>query len=288
VTADSERRVFLVMLLTGGFMVVEAVGGLMAGSLALIADAGHMLTDTVALGMAWMAFRVGRRPSDARRSFGYHRLQVLAAFVNGLLLFAIGLWIVVEAIQRMIAPRGVDGDTMLWVAAAGLAVNVLGFAILRHGAHGDLNMRSALLHVLSDILGSVGAIVAAVVIMATGWTPVDPILSVVVALLVLRGAVDVVRQSAHILAEGAPAGIDPDELGAALRQTVPEVTDIHHVHVWSLTTERPLATLHAAVAPGTDQDAVLAALLLTLRNRFGIGHATVQIETRGCPERHRE
>ncbi|HYH17418.1 MAG TPA: cation diffusion facilitator family transporter [Azospirillum sp.] len=285
VTADSERRLLLVMLMTGGLMVAEFVGGLISGSLALMADAGHMLTDTLALALAWMAFRLGRRPTDARRSFGYHRLQVLAAFVNGLMLFAIAGWIVVEAAQRLMEPEPVMGGTMLAIAVLGLAGNIVGFLVLHRGDRDNLNVRGALLHVLGDLLGSIGAIAAAGVILATGWTPVDPILSVLVAALILKGAWTVVRQSTHILVEGTPTGIDPDAVRRALCDAAPEVRDIHHVHVWSLTAERTLMTLHAVVTPGADHDAVLTALRTALRQRFGIDHATVQIETGECPDR---
>lgn len=285
VTADSERRLLLVMLMTGGLMVAEFVGGLVSGSLALMADAGHMLTDTLALALAWLAFRLGRRPTDTRRSFGYHRLQVLAAFVNGLMLFAIAGWIVVEAAQRLMEPEPVMGGTMLAIAVLGLVGNIAGFLVLHHGDRDNLNVRGALLHVLGDLLGSLGAIAAAGVILATGWTPIDPILSVVVAALILKGAWTVVRQSAHILVEGTPTGIDPDAVRRALHDAAPEVRDIHHVHVWSLTAERTLLTLHAVVTPGADHDAVLAALRTALRQRFGIDHATVQIETGECPDR---
>ncbi|HYG87391.1 MAG TPA: cation diffusion facilitator family transporter [Azospirillum sp.] len=284
-TADSERRLFLVMLLTATFMVAEVVGGLVSGSLALVADAGHMLGDVLSLFLAWLAFRVGRRPSDARRSFGYHRLQVLAAFVNGLTLVAICVWIVVEAARRLADPEPVMGGVMLGVAALGLLGNLIGFLVLHRGDRENLNVRGALLHVVGDLLGSVAAMAAAGVILITGWTPIDPILSVLVALLILRGAWDVVRRSAHILVEGTPTGLDMDELRATLHAAVPEVRDIHHVHVWSLTAERTLLTMHAVIEPGTDPDAVLAALNGTLRSRYGIGHATVQIETGPCPDR---
>jgi cobalt-zinc-cadmium efflux system protein len=285
VTADSERRLLLVMLMTGGLMVAEFVGGLISGSLALMADAGHMLTDTLALALAWMAFRLGRRAADARRSFGYHRLQVLAAFVNGLMLFAIAGWIVVEAAQRLMEPEPVMGGTMLAIAVLGLIGNVVGFLVLHSGDRDNLNVRGALLHVVGDLLGSLGAIAAAGVILATGWTPVDPILSVLVTALILKGAWTVVRQSAHILVEGTPAGIDPETVRRALHDAAPEVRDIHHVHVWSLTAERTLLTMHAVVSPGADHDAVLTALRTALSRRFGIDHATVQIETGECPDR---
>ncbi|WP_247877132.1 cation diffusion facilitator family transporter [Azospirillum brasilense] len=284
VTADSERRILLVLLMTASLMVVEVVGGVLSGSLALLADAGHMLTDAAALALAWLAFRLGRRPSDRRRSFGYHRLQVLAAFVNGLSLFLLSAWILWEAAQRLMEPQPVLGGTMMAVAVLGGLGNLAGFYILHRGDRENLNVRGAALHVLGDLLGSVAAVVAAGIILATGWTPIDPILSVLVALLILRGAWEVVRQSAHILVEGTPVGIDVDELRNALHEAVPAVTDIHHVHVWSLTAERPLLTMHAVVPPGTDRDAVLRDLVETLRGRFGIGHATVQVETGSCPD----
>ena len=285
VTADSERRMLLVLSLTGGIMVAEVVGGLLSGSLALLADAGHMLTDTLALALAWLAFRLGRKPSDLRRSFGYHRLQVLAAFVNGLMLFLLCAWILVEAVHRIMEPQPVMGGAMLAVAVLGAVGNIVAFLILHRGDRHNLNVQGALLHVLSDLLGSVAAVGAAIVIMATGWTPIDPILSVLVSLLVLRAAWKVVRQSVHILVEGTPADIDVEELRRTLVEAVPEVTDIHHVHVWSLTAERPLLTMHALVPETADRDAVLRALVKTLQRRFGIGHATVQIETGPCPDR---
>ncbi|MGQ9369193.1 cation diffusion facilitator family transporter [Azospirillum sp. ST 5-10] len=281
-TADSERRVFLVMLLTGGFMLAEVAGGLISGSLALLADAGHMLTDFAALALSWFAFRLGRRPADAQRSYGWHRFEVLAAFVNGLALFAIVGWIVAEAVGRLFAPVEVLGGTMLVIAALGLLVNVVALVILNRGGGGNLNVRGAALHVLGDLLGSVGAIVAAGIILWTGWTPIDPILSVLVSLLVLRSALALVRESGHILLEGTPPDVDPARVGAALRD-VDGVVDVHHVHAWSLTGERPLLTLHAVVEDGADSDAVLAAVNRVLRTRFGIDHATVQLERGPCP-----
>lgn len=288
VTADSERRMLLVLVLTAGLMLVEVAGGILSGSLALVADAGHMLTDALALALAWLAFRLGRRPSDARRSFGYHRLQVLAAFVNGLSLFVLCGWILWEAVERLLEPQPILGGAMLAVAVLGALGNLAGFLILQRGDHGNLNVRGALLHVLGDLLGSAAAIAAAGIVLATGWTPIDPILSVLVALLILRGAWSVVRQSAHILVEGTPAGIDLEVLRRTLHEAVPEVTDIHHVHVWSLTAERTLLTMHAVVPPEADRDQVLGSLVKILRERFAIGHATVQIERGGtCPDGRR-
>ncbi len=279
-TEANARRIFWVMCITAGFMVVEAGGGLIAGSLALLADAGHMLTDAAALGLAWFAFRLGRRPADPQRSFGYDRAQVLAAFVNGTVLIAVVLGIAVEAARRLMSPIAVDGTTMLTVGALGLVVNVVAFALLR--GEENLNVRSAALHVLGDLLGSGAAVAAAIVIILTGWMPIDPILSIVVGALVLRSAWAIIRRSGHILLEGTPDWLDVGALRGALAEAVPDVVDIHHVHVWSLTSERPLITLHATVAPGADRDAVMGAVHDFLVKRYGIGHTTIQVEQGAC------
>ncbi len=217
----------------------------MAGSLALLADAGHMVSDAAALGMSWAALRLGKRAADTERTYGYKRLEVLVAFVNGCTLFAIAGWIIVEAIRRFTAPVEVLGGPMLVVAIAGLLSNIVAFLILNGGNRENLNMRSAWLHVLGDLLGFVVAIVAAAVILLTGWSPIDPILSVLVAVLILKSAAQIVKSSSHILLEGTPAGLDIDRLRADLVATLPAVADVHHVHAWSLTSEQPLVTLHA-------------------------------------------
>jgi cobalt-zinc-cadmium efflux system protein len=286
--ASNERRVLLAMLLTGGFMVAEAIGGIVSGSLALLADAGHMLTDAASLALAWAAFRIARRPHDAHRTYGYHRFQVLAAFVNGVALIAIVGWIAIEAVRRFLDPIEVLGGLMLTIAVLGLLVNIAAFIILHGADRENLNIRGAALHVLGDLLGSIAAIVAALVILGTGWTPIDPLLSILVALLILRSAWFVVRRSAHILLEGTPDWLDIEELRAELIAAVPEVEDVHHVHAWLLTSEQPLMTLHAGVCEGADHHAVLLAIGRFLEDRFGIGHATVQIEAPGCPDTLRD
>ena len=277
VTLSNERRVFWVMVLTGGFMIVEAAGGLLSGSLALLADAGHMLTDTAALALSWFAFRLGRRPADPKRSFGYHRFQILAAFANGLTLFAIAGWIVIEAIGRLLHPVEVQGVPMMTIAAIGLLINVVGFWILSRGEKENLNIKGAALHVMGDLLGSVAAITAAGIILWTGWMPIDPILSVLVAVLILRSAWAIIKQSSHILLEGTPDGMDAARIGVALSE-VSGVVDIHHVHAWSLTNERPIVTLHAVLDQTADHNVTLDKLHGVLKERFGIEHATIQIE----------
>ncbi|MGR3435747.1 MAG: cation diffusion facilitator family transporter, partial [Shimia sp.] len=200
---SKERAIAIAALLTGGFMGAEVVGGLVSGSLALLADAAHMLTDFASLVLAWLAFRLARRPADWKRTYGFDRFSVLAAFVNGLTLFAIAVWITWEAIGRLRDPHEVLGGLMLWVAVGGLAVNILAFWVLSRVEGDNLNVRAAALHVMGDLLGSVAAIAASLVIIWTGWTPIDPILSVLVVLLILRSAWAVVRESGHILLEGA-------------------------------------------------------------------------------------
>jgi cobalt-zinc-cadmium efflux system protein len=282
--ADNERRVFLAMLLTGGFMLAEMAGGIVAGSLALLADAAHMLTDCASLALAWTAFRIGRRPHDARRTYGYHRLQVLAAFVNGMTLIAIVGWIAIEAVRRLLAPVEVLGGLMLAIAVLGLLVNLAAFGILHRGDRANLNIQGAALHVLGDLLGSVAAIVAALVIFWTGWMPIDPLLSIFVALLILRSAWVLVKKSGHILLEGTPDWLDVGELRAALAAAIPEVEDVHHVHAWMLTSERPLLTMHARLRAGADHDRVLKAIQEVLARDHGIDHATIQLEPAGCTE----
>lgn len=272
------------MLLTGGLMAVEVAGGLAAGSLALLADAGHMLTDTAALGFAWLAFRLARRPPDPKRSYGYHRFQILAAFLNGIVLMGIVAWILFEAVKRLNAPVEILGGLMLAVASIGLVVNLIAFAILHPGSRHNLNVRGALLHVLGDLLGSLAAIVAAGVILATGWTPIDPLLSVLVALLILRSAWMLVRQSTHVLLEGTPAEIDVPRLKSEIVGAIAEVEDVHHVHVWTLASGKLVMTLHAHVRDDADGQRALRAIHGICRERFGVTHVTVQIEHGRCAD----
>lgn len=276
---DNEKRLLWAMLLIGGFMVVEAIGGWLSGSLALLADAGHMLTDTASLAMAWLAARTARRPADSLRTYGYHRIQILAALLNGIGFIVLVAWITIEAVQRLMQPVEVLGGMMLVVAVIGLLVNIAAFALLHGGNGHDLNLRGALVHVLGDLLGSVAAITAAGVILLTGWMPIDPLLSLLVGLLILRSAWYVVRHSTHILLEGTPEDVDVEVLQNTLTEAVPTVQDIHHIHVWSLTPERPLLTMHVTVAEETDTAVVLVQLKRILTERFAIHHSTIQIES---------
>lgn len=279
----SERAIAIAALLTGGFMLAEVAGGLISGSLALLADAGHMLTDFASLVLAWLAFRFARRPATWRQTYGFDRLSVLAAFVNGLSLFVIAGWITYEALQRLWDPGEVMGGVMLWIAVVGLIVNILAFWVLTRGEGENLNVRAAALHVAGDLLGSVAAIVAALVILWTGWTPIDPLLSVLVVLIILRSAWKVVAESGHMLLEGAPAGFDAREVATDLAQWVPGVLRVHHVHAWSITQERPIVTLEAEVSPGTDHDAARRAIKSRLSEHFGVRHATVEVQEAKAP-----
>ena len=265
-------------------MVIEVVGGLISGSLALLADAGHMLTDTAALALAWLAARLTQRPTNPRRSYGYHRAQVLAAFVNALALFAVVIWIVFEAAERLSSPRAIEGTTMLGVAFAGLVANAAVYLTLRTGRDDNLNVAAARLHVLGDLLGSVGAIVAAGVILATGWTPIDPILSVLVAALILRSAWSLLLKSTSILMEDAPESVDPEALREALLRAVPGVRDVHDVHCWSLTTGQTMLTLHLTLDHGAEATRVLREAKSVLAERFDISHSALQLEQAECPD----
>ena len=283
--AGNRRRLQLALAITALFTVVEAVGGIITRSLALLADAGHMLTDSMALALAVVAFAISARPADSKRSFGYHRIQILAAFVNGITLIAIVVWIFIEAVRRFLEPPQVMGEAMLSVAVAGLLVNVLSFAILHGGDQQNLNMRGAALHVLSDLLGSVAAIAAALVIIYTGWMPIDPILSVVVALLILRSAVFVVRHSAHILLQGTPDWLDVDAIKRKLTEANPDIHDVHHVHVWGLTQERLILTMHIALAPDCQEPfETIRAVKRLLAEEYGIDHSTIEIEADSCAD----
>lgn len=280
----NERRLMLAAALTTVTLLAETIGGIVSGSLALLADAGHMLTDAAALILAWLAVRFTRRPADWRRTYGFDRFEVLAAFANGLALFFISAMICYEAIERLYAPVEVLGGTMLTIAIIGLVVNVATLLILRHGGDPNLNVRAALLHVMGDLLGSVAAIGAALIILQTGWTPIDPILSIVITLLILRSAWLITKDAGHILLEGAPTDLDVREIQKDLEATVPDVQSIHHVHAWSLSEDRRVMTLHALTRDNVPPERVAAAIKARLRQAFGVVHATVEVEHSACAD----
>jgi cobalt-zinc-cadmium efflux system protein len=281
--AAHDRGLGVAFWLIAAFTVIEGIGGSMSGSLALLADAGHMLVDTLALALAWGAHRLASRPASDARSFGHTRVQVLAAFVNSLLLLGIVAAIVLEAAQRLMVPHPVNAPLALGVALAGMLVNVFA-AWLLHGEHHDLNVRAAYLHVVSDVAGSGAAVLAALLILYLGWLPADAWLSLVVAALIARGAWQLLRHSAHVLQEGTPEGFDAARLAERLKGAIPAVLDVHHVHAWSLTPRETLLTLHARLAPGADAAAALLAIKRVLVAEFGITHSTIQLEPADCAD----
>ena len=268
----------MVLALTAGFMLVEVVGGALANSLALLADAGHMLTDVGALALSLWAMSLARRPAKGGRTYGYVRLEILAALVNGAALLVMSGLIAWEAWQRMRQPVAVDGVLLSGVALGGLVVNLVAAKLLHEHAHASLNARGAYLHVLGDLLGSVGAVVAGAVIWATGWTPVDALVSVAIALLILVGAARLVREATEVLLEAAPSHVDVERLLDDLRD-VPELHEVHDLHVWTLTSGFVALSAHGVIDDPYHQGHVLDEVRRRVR-RHGIDHVTFQLEPR--------
>lgn len=301
--SDAKRRLFSALCLTASFMVVEAVVGLLSGSLALVADAGHMFGDASALVLALVAQVVAERPRTLRRTYGARRAEVLAAFTNGLLLVGVAGFIVFEALHRFRQPEPIAAVPMLITATLGLLVNGLVLTVLHRGGHGHAhghdhgaghghhhhdhnpNVRAARMHVLSDALGSIGAIVAAVVILATGFERADTIVSLVVAALVVVSAFKIVRDASHVLMENAPSGLPLDELDEAIRQ-VPGVVDLHDLHAWTISTGFDVVTVHVVLGPGHHGVEVAERVASMVRARFGVEHVTVQPEAQAAPLIH--
>jgi cobalt-zinc-cadmium efflux system protein len=279
-----ERRMGLAAALTGVFMFAEIGGGIAAGSLALLADAGHMLTDCASLALAWFGFRLSRRPADWRRTYGFDRFQILVAFANGLALFAIAAWIVYEAIERLMTTPVVSGGVMVVIAFLGLLVNIAAFLLLQGADRDNLNIRGASVHVLGDLLGSVAALIAGAVIIFTGWTPIDPLLSIVVAAIIVKSGRQVVADAGHILLEGAPGELDTRSIGPDLVAHVEGVLEVHHLHVWSITQSRRMVTLHALIGEREDSDEVVRSIKARLKSQFGLDHATIETERGPCAD----
>jgi cobalt-zinc-cadmium efflux system protein len=272
----------MVLALTLAVTVVEVVGGLLTGSLALLADAAHMLSDNVALTIALVAVWLAGRPSTPERSFGYQRAEILAALANGAILVALAIWIFVEAWGRLSDPPEVLAGWVALVAVAGLVVNLTAAWILDRGAHDSLNVRAALRHVLADALGSAGVLVAAIVILATGWRYADPIAGAVIGVLVLASSWSVLRDSVQILLEGAPRGLDARALGRRLTE-MPGVVEVHDLHVWTITSGFPALSAHVLVERGDDCHARRRELEDVLLREFGIEHTTLQVDHAGPP-----
>jgi cobalt-zinc-cadmium efflux system protein len=278
-----EKRLLWAFVLTTVTMLVESVGGWISGSLALLADAAHMLVDASALLFAWLGAYFAKRPADARRSFGYGRWEVLVGYTNSLTQILLVLWISYEAITRFLHPGPILSGTMLVVACAGLLVNLIVLRVLGGHDHDDLNTAAARLHVIGDLLGSVGAVSAALLVRYFDWLWADPAISVFVSLLILNSALRLMRRSAHILLEGVPEGVDVDKVSSTLEAESKGVHDVHHVHVWQLSGGNRVATLHVRLLDGVDADAAITSIQSVLHERFGIDHATIQIEQQRCP-----
>jgi cobalt-zinc-cadmium efflux system protein len=276
---SSERRLLLALMILGSFTLIEAVGGYIANSIALLAESAHMFADSGSLILAIVALRVGRRPANSRRTFGHRRYQPLAAFINGQALLLLTAWVVYEAITRLSSQPEVNGRLMLIIALIGGVANLAAFLTLS-GAR-SLNERGARVHVLSDLVGSGMASIAAVLVLVKGWTLADPILSLLVSVLIFRSAWSLTREAADVLLEGAPAGFDVKRIEDELMGHVPGLTGVHHVHVWSMTGERPMVTLHANLAPGTERREIITAIHLRLGERLNVEHTTVQVEDEG-------
>lgn len=268
------RALAFALALTGGFGIVEALGGWLAGSLALLSDAGHMATDAAALGLALFAQWIARRPPSPRASYGYARAEVLAAFVNALVLLLLVAFIVVEAVSRIAHPVPVAGAAVLLIAAIGLAINLVTAWVLSR-ASSSTGAHSALLHVISDALGSVAALVAGAVILMTGWTPIDPLLSLLTALLILRSTWRLLAKTTGVLMEGVPAHLNYAAIGTALSQ-IPGVTGVHDLHVWHLTAQHAALSAHVAIADGAEWLRILGDARAMLASRFDIDHVTLQ------------
>lgn len=270
---------FKALFFTLGFALVEAVAGVWSGSLALVSDAGHMLTDSMALGLAALAAWLARKPPTRRHTYGLVRLEILAALVNSLVMLGLIAYIVTEAIQRLSAPQPVAGGAVMAVAAIGLGVNIVVAWMLRHGGD-SLNTRAAFLHVLGDMLGSIAALVAGAVIWTTGYTPIDPILSLLVAGLILVSAWRLLWESLHVLLESVPAHIDIDNVAQDMAD-IPGVQVVHDLHIWTLSSGQIALSAHLELASFDDWDRILRATRQRLDQRHGIRHVTLQPELKG-------
>ena len=280
----NSKKLAMALALTTAFLVAEVIGAIIFKSLALLSDAAHMFTDAAALAIALVAVKVGQRPPDDVRTFGYRRFEILAAAFNALLLFTVAAYILYEGIQRIRQPVDVGSTGMLIVAGIGLLVNLIAMRLLASGKESSLNMKGAYLEVWADMLGSAGVIAAALIIMLTGWRWVDPIVAIAIGLWVLPRTWILLRDTSHILLEGVPRAIKLPEVREAL-QSLPQVTAIHDLHVWSLSSDDINASVHLEIALGFDPEAARIAADEVLRSRFSIRHTTIQTESAGCEDR---
>ena len=275
-TSDGRRRVAIACVITAVFMVVEAVGGILSGSLALLADAAHMFTDSASLALAWLGYWFASRAPDEAHPFGFGRMRVLAAFINGVALIALAVWIMFEGVTRLMQPQPIAGIVMLWVAIGGLVINLVAAYVLHGGDAKDINLSGALWHVLGDLAGSAAAIVAAVIIVATDWTPVDPLLSLLVAALVIYAGVKITQRAGHILLQGAPGTLTPAIIRSAILNSVDGLDAVHPIHVWQLTEDCPVVTVCICVQSDRGVGDIRQTVRQTLQN-MGIQMLTIEI-----------
>lgn len=283
--AGSNSKMLAIALgLTTTFLIAELVGAFVFKSLALLSDATHMFTDAAALAIALAAVRIGQRAPDDRRTFGYRRFEILAAAFNALLLFAVAAYILYEGIKRILRPKAVESTGMLVVAVIGLGVNLIAMRLLAAGKDKSLNLKGAYLEVWADMLGSLGVIAGAVVIMFTGWLWVDPVIAIAIGLWVLPRTWTLLKDTTRILLEGVPQGMKLADIRSALAG-IAGVEDVHDLHVWSLSSEDSNASVHLTLAGDTDPEGVRRLAAATLLERFGIAHVTIQAEREGCEDR---
>jgi cobalt-zinc-cadmium efflux system protein len=273
----NRRALAIVLALTAGFTAVEIVGGLLTGSLALLADAGHMLSDNLSLGIALFAAWLAQRPATPDKSFGYRRAEILAALANGVTLVVVAIWIFVEAYSRFADPPEVLGTPMLAVATLGLLVNVIGAFVLYRSGGESLNVEGAMRHVLADALGSVGAIAAAAVIILTGWRYADPLISVAIGLLILGSSWKLLKDSTNILLEATPHGLDASEVGSKMASSR-GIVEVHDLHIWTITSGFPALSAHVLVGGQEDCHARRRDLETLLDHEYGISHTTLQVD----------
>ncbi|MEJ2106848.1 MAG: cation diffusion facilitator family transporter [Acidiferrobacteraceae bacterium] len=273
-----QRVLWIALVLTLGFAAIEAIAGKLSGSLALLGDAGHMVSDAVALGLAAVAAWIARRPPSRVHSYGLGRTEVLAALANGVIMLLVVAGIVIEAIERFRTPQPVQGVTVAAVAFAGLVLNIAVALVLSRGDR-NLNTRAALLHVMGDLLGSIAALVAGGVIALTGWTPIDPILSIFICVLIVVSSVRLVREALHVIMEGVPPHLDLAEVGRAMAEADPLVRSVHDLHIWTLSGGTIALSAHLVVSDLGAWDRLLQAQQHMLRDRFGIDHVTLQPES---------
>lgn len=279
----NSKMLAIALALTTTFLVAEVIGAFVFNSLALLSDAAHMFTDAAALAIALAAVKIGQRPPDDTRTFGYRRFEILAAAFNALLLFAVAGYVLWEGIARFFEPAEVESTGMLIVAGIGLVVNLIAMRLLASGAESSLNVKGAYLEVWADMLGSIGVIVGALVIMFTGWAWVDPVVAIGIGLWVLPRTWTLLRDTTHILLEGVPRGLQLSGIRAAVAET-DGVAGVHDLHVWSMTSDDVSASVHVELKPGADGDNVRLAVAKALGDQFGINHATVQTEREACED----